>query len=129
MKKHVLLIFSVFVFFLGCKEKEKHKPERMENSNLKVFLEKQIKAGYAAEKSETDYPNYNFTETDLNLSSQILKEYLVKNGYKIPDNATFNEMVNKIFQRSLDYNSEKNNIYINFANPCDREIIFFKKQF
>jgi hypothetical protein len=119
----ILLLFGI----CSCQNKtEKHKLERMENNNWRVLLEKQIKAGYAAEKSETDYPNYTFTETDLNLSSQILKEYLIKNGYKIPDNETFNEMVNKIFQRSLDYNSEKNNIYINFANPCDREIIFLK---
>jgi hypothetical protein len=118
----ILLLFSI----CSCQNKEKDKTERMENNDLKSLLEKQIKAGYAAEKNETDYPNYNFSETDLNSSNQILKDYLIKNGYKIPDNKTFNDLVNKTFQRSLDYNSAKKNVYLDFTNPCDREIKFLK---
>lgn len=119
----ILLLFGV----CSCQNKvEKDKIEAMGNNNLKELLEKQIKAGYATEKNETDYPNYNFNEIDLNLSSELLKEYLVKNGYKIPDNEVFNELVSKIFKRNLDYNSPKKNVYLNFTNPCDREIKFLK---
>jgi hypothetical protein len=50
----------------------------------------------------------------------------MKNGYKAPNNIKFNEIVNKLFQRTLDYNSEKKNIYINFTTPCDRVIKFLK---
>lgn len=102
------------------------KMEKMENRDLKTLLEKQIKAGYGAEKNETDYPNYNLTEIDLDVSSQILKEYLLKSGYEAPNNSEFNEKVKKIFQRTLDYNSEKKNIYINFTHPCNKDIKFLK---
>lgn len=118
----ILLLFSI----CSCQNKEKNKTEKMKNNDLKSLLEKQIRAGYAAEKNETDYPNYSFSENDLNSSNQILKEYLIENGYKIPDNKSFNQLVNKTFQRTLDYSSAKKNVYLDFTNPCDREIKFFK---
>lgn len=125
MKKLLNLIPIVFIiFFNSCDSKKKE--NNIGNNDLKSLLEKQIKAGYAAEKSETDYLNYNFSEIDLNLSNEVLKEYLVKNGYKIPSNKAFNEIINKTFQRNLDYSSSKKNIYINFTNPCNREIKFLK---
>ncbi len=125
MKKLINLIPIVFIIFLNSCDSKK-KENNIENNDLKSLLEKQIKAGYVAEKSETDYPNYNFNETDLNLSSELLKEYLVKNGYKIPDNKVFNKLVSNTFKRNLDYNSPKKNVYLNFTNPCDREIKFLK---
>lgn len=125
MKKLIHLIPIAFIiFFNSCNSNKKE--NSIKNNDLKSLLEKQIRAGYAAEKNETDYPNYNFSENDLNSSNQILKDYLIKNGYKIPDNKTFNDLVNKTFQRSLDYNSAKKNVYLDFTNPCDREIKFLK---
>lgn len=119
----ILLIFGI----CSCQNKtEKNKTDKMENGELKILLEKQIKAGYAAEKSETDYPNYDFTELDLNISCQILSEYLIKNGYKVPTNEKFNEVLSVIFHRNLDYNSAKKNVYLNFTHPCYREIKFLK---
>jgi hypothetical protein len=124
MKKIINLIpIVIIIFFNSCDSKKKE--NNIKNHDLKL-LEKQIKAGYAAEKNETDYPNYNFSKSDLNSSNQILKDYLIKNGYKIPDNKKFNDLVNKTFQRSLDYNSAKKNVYLDFTNPCDREIKFLK---
>jgi hypothetical protein len=121
------LKIAVVIFFLAsCKNNEVSNKTISYEDNVKSVLIKQIKAGYGAEKNETDYPNYNFTETDLDGANQILKEYLIKNVYKVPNNIQFNEIVNKLFQRTLDYNSEKKNIYINFTNPCDRDIKFLK---
>jgi len=125
MKKLINLIPIIFIiFFNSCNSNKKE--NSIENSDLKSLLEKQIRAGYVAEKNETDYRNYSFSENDLNSSNQMLKEYLIENGYKIPDNKSFNDLVNKTFQRSLDYNSSKKNVYLDFTNPCDREIKFFK---
>ncbi|KIC03673.1 hypothetical protein OA88_02680 [Flavobacterium sp. JRM] len=121
-----LKIAVVIIFLASCKNNEVSNKTISYEDNVKSVLIKQIEAGYGAEKNETDYPNYNLTETDLDLSNQILKEYLIKNGYKVPNNIQFNEIVNKLFQRTLDYNSEKKNIYINFTNPCDRDIKFLK---
>lgn len=105
---------------------EKDQVKKMENNDLKILLEKQIKAGYAAEKSETDYPNYSFSEIDLVASNQILQEYLIKNGYKMPSNNEFREIVNQLFERDIDYNSIKKNLYLNFTDPCDRDIKYLK---
>ncbi|WP_310554709.1 hypothetical protein [Flavobacterium sp.] len=125
----LLILASTILLFCTCScqnKNEVNKNKKMGNKEIRTLLEKQIKAGYAAEKSETDYPNYNLTETDLNISYQILKECLIINGYKTPDNVLFNKKINEIFKRTLDYSSTKKNVYLNFTSPCNRDIKFIK---
>lgn len=91
-------------------------------------MKKQLEAGYAAEKDETDYPNYDLTEEDLNASNAILKEYLTSNGYKSPANEEFGKRIESIFNRKLDFSSDKKTVIVSFTSPCEKEMKFLKNK-
>ncbi|WP_445711457.1 hypothetical protein [Flavobacterium sp.] len=48
------------------------------------------------------------------------------NNYEFIDNKKFSKKTKNIFGRTLDYNSEKLNIILNFSNPCNKNLIFNK---
>jgi len=128
-----MLIFSLFlVGFSSCQKKDNDQTEQsnneiiMENKEIEPLLKKQIEAGYAAERSETDYQNYDLTENDLNASNEILKSYLLSNGYKSPPNEEFGKRIESIFGRKLDFSSDKKTVFVSFTSPCEKELKFLK---
>lgn len=131
MKKINIIIGFLFFSLIACKD-ENGKNSKIENKDMKAnskieeLLNKQLKAGYAAERSETDYKNYTFEETDLNISNEIVKDYLINNGYFPVENNVFAEKIKNIFNRTLDYSSDKANVILNFNEPCKRDLIFNK---
>lgn len=133
LMKLKMLIFSLFlVGFSSCQKKDNDQTEQsnneiiMENKEIEPLLKKQIEAGYAAERSETDYQNYDLTENDLNTSNQILKNYLLSNGYKSPTNEEFGKRIESIFGRKLDFSSDKKTVFVSFTSPCEKELKFLK---
>lgn len=128
-----MLIFSLFLIgFSSCQKKDSEQTEQsnneiiMKNNEIEPLLKKQIEAGYAAEKYETDYPNYDLTEEDLNASNTILKEYLTSSGYKSPANEEFGKRIERIFNRKLDFSSDKKTVIVSFTSPCNKELKFLK---
>jgi len=132
MKLKMLILCLFLIGFSSCKEKDNNETKKinneiiMENKEIEPLLKKQIEAGYAAEKYETDYPNYNLTENDLNASNEILKGYLTANGYKSPVNDDFGKIIEIIFRRKLDFSSDKKTVLVSFTSPCQREMKFLK---
>ncbi|SPE77707.1 hypothetical protein FLACOL_01712 [Flavobacterium columnare] len=131
MKKFKLIIGFLFFSIIACKE-ENGKNSKIEdmktNNQIEELLNKQLKAGYTAEKSETDYKNYTFQETDLNISNEIIKDYLTRNGYIPAENNVFAEKIKNVFNITLDHNSDKTNVILNFSNPCNRDLNFNKNE-
>ena len=113
--KTIKTIFILLSFF-SCKDIKKTENNKTFEENIKTSLEmekilkEQIKSGYAAEKYETDYPNYVFKEQDLNTSNDILNEYLKMNDFKQVSNETFALKIKNIFNRILNDSSVKENI-------------------
>ncbi|QYS92016.1 hypothetical protein JJC04_05190 [Flavobacterium covae] len=131
MKKIKLIIGILFFFLIACKEengKNSKKEDMKANGQIEELLNKQLKAGYGAERSETDFNNYTFQETDLTISNEIIKDYLTKNGFIQVENNVFAEKNKNVFNRTLDYNSDKTNVILNFSNPCNRNLIFNKNE-
>ncbi|MFC6097620.1 hypothetical protein ACFPVY_13265 [Flavobacterium qiangtangense] len=132
MKLKMLIFLLFLIGFSSCQEKDKDQSEQintsdiMENKEIETLLKKQIEAGYAAERSETDYPNYTLSENDLNASNEILKGYLSSNGYKAPSNDEFGKRIETIFGRKLDFSSDKKTVFVSFTSPCQKEMKFFK---
>lgn len=130
MKLTRLALFLLFVF-ISCQEKNKKEMgqtngEILYSKEIEPLLKKQLEAGYAAEKDESDYPNYDLAENDLNASNGILRKYLVQNGYKTPSNEEFGKRIESIFKRKLNFNSDKKSVFISFISPCEKEMKFLK---
>lgn len=93
------------------------------------ILKKQIEAGASAEKFETDYPNYKYSEQDLLATLPILKERLKSNGFRFLSDKEFIEKVSYIFNRNIDQNSARSFLMLNAENNCDKKIKFSRNDF
>ncbi|WP_336704000.1 hypothetical protein [Chryseobacterium indologenes] len=97
----------------------------IKNAFLPV-LKSQLSAGVSGEKSETDYPTYQFTLKDLEATESIISKELEDNGYKKPGKEDFANMVNKVFNRIIDPRSESKYLHINFEDKCSKDFNLFK---
>ncbi|WP_145953286.1 hypothetical protein [Chryseobacterium indologenes] len=97
----------------------------IKNAFLTV-LKSQLSAGVSGEKSETDYPTYQFTLKDLEATESIISKELEDNGYKKPGKEDFDNTVNKVFNRIIDPRSESKYLHINFEDKCSKDFKLFK---
>ncbi|MEJ5049935.1 hypothetical protein WH221_08840 [Chryseobacterium culicis] len=97
----------------------------IKNTFLSV-LKSQLSAGVSGEKSETDYPTYQFTLKDLEATESIISKELEDNGYKKPGKEDFANTVNKVFNRIIDPRSESKYLHINFEDKCSKDFKLFK---
>ncbi|MGE8511309.1 MAG: hypothetical protein ACN6N7_01320 [Chryseobacterium culicis] len=97
----------------------------IKNAFLPV-LKSQLSAGVSGEKSETDYPTYQFTLKDLEATESIISKELEDNGYKKPGKEDFANTVNKVFNRIIDPRSESKYLHINFEDKCSKDFNLFK---
>lgn len=118
----------MFQLFSCQKNEKKSSIETSNNIAMEtpICLQPQLLAGYSAEKRETDYPNYNFKESDLDCSIPLLENELKKRGYKFPSSTEFETKVFEIFNRKIDYSKATKYIYIDGNDPCNKEIIYTK---
>lgn len=119
MMKYSLI--SLIIMLSCSSEKKKEANEIMETPQC---LQAQLQAGFSAEKSETDYPNYAYNETDLDCSIPILESELIKRGYKSPSTEEFTQKVLDVFKRRIDYNISTKYIYIDGNNPCNKSMVY-----
>lgn len=120
-----MLIIAIF----SCKNSPRNSTNKTIDTLTMEILKKQIEAGASAEKFETDYPNYTYSEKDLSALLPILREQLKSNGFRFLSDKEFIEKINYIFDRNIDQNSTNNFLILNAENKCDKKIRFSRNDF
>lgn len=121
-----ILIFNI----ISCQEKQKiNIVPNMEQDNkmIKNVLEKQLKQGANTYIDEpgVEIPKKAFDLDELNVSMLLVDSLVKSAGYKTPTQSEFNEKIKLKLNRIIDNNSEKQYLYINFLDKCDRNFIYF----
>lgn len=128
MKKTLIISLTLFQLF-SCQKNDKKESTITSNNiimDIPNCLQPQLMAGYSAEKSETDYPNYEYRESDLDCSIPLLERELQKRSYKFLTSEEFANKVFEIFNRKIDYNKTTKYLYIDGNNPCNKDINYNK---
>ena len=83
--KFFFLFIVIFQLFSCQKNDKKESPTTSNNITMDIpnCLQPQLMAGYSAEKSETDYPNYEYRESDLDCSIPLLEREDIEKAAKI----------------------------------------------
>ncbi len=126
MKGILFIAILAFSVIASCQKKEQTIIDNSKNITMETpqCLQSQLQAGFSAEKSETDYPNYNYNETDLDCSIPILESELSKKGYKSPSTEEFIKKIFDIFNRKIDYDMATKYVYLDGNNLCNKSIIY-----
>lgn len=117
------------ILLYSCKSNNKSSSKQDTSTLTMEILKKQIEAGASAEKFETDYPNYKYSEQDLFATLPILREKLKSNGFKFLDERKFIEKVNYVFGRIIDPASKNSFLILNTDNDCNKEVRFSRNDF
>ena len=122
------MIKRILFFLVVLQVNDFHSQNTAENSESSFLsiLKAQLKAGASGEKSETDYPTYQFTLKDLEATESIISKELEDNGYKKPNKEDFSSIINKVFNRIIDPRSESKYLHINFEDKCSKDFKLFK---
>ncbi|WP_128332202.1 hypothetical protein [Apibacter sp. HY039] len=130
MKTKLVLISTITIFSLtNCQEKiidrpnnEKTTEKKMETSEIKNILIKQIETGSSAEYWGDDYG-----KEDLDALVSIEDTILKNNGYKTPEKDIFNQKIKTMFGRIIDNNSSNQYLKIDtyLYTKCDKELNFY----
>lgn len=119
-----IILFSNFL--IGCTESKTKTAINKNHINTMIkdsistitVLENQLKAGYAAEMYETDYPNFDYKIKDLEASALLLADILHKNGFRKIDTRTFKLKLEKIFQIGQ---TDTEYYHISLTDKCAKE--------
>lgn len=131
MKKKSFFVCICFSLLASCqkeiKESSNNTIENKKAMNSEIMiLEEQLKKGLKATiGNAVDFQN-QYNDDDIKTEEQLINEILKNNGYKKPNHEDFKNKIKLIFQRDLDYSSSKNYVYVNFFDPCNREIIYYQ---
>ncbi|WP_128332173.1 hypothetical protein [Apibacter sp. HY039] len=98
-----------------------------DNKNIEIILEKQLKQGANnyIDDPGVEIPKKAFEFEELNVSMFLVDSLLNSNGYKTPIQSDFNKNIKLKLNRIIDNNSDKQFLYINFFNKCDRDFNYF----
>lgn len=126
LKSFILLILLSIV---GCKNDTNSQDAQIitekDKNMITEVLKKQLKEGanqYIAEAG-IEIPKKEFSDIELDVSVQIMREKLKANGFKIISEEEFKNKINRVFKRVIDFNSQKKYLYLNFLNKCDKEFL------
>lgn len=140
VKSSKLFFLSLFVItWIGCKQSsnDMNKSEIKSDNNKidmgqlikvnKELLVEQLKQGvnYSNDEIGIDI-DYDFTERELKETFNIMTQILRKNSFIKLNQDRFVEKVKNVFGRTLDMNSSKEYIYINFFEKCFKTVQFKK---
>ncbi|WP_139348565.1 hypothetical protein [Chryseobacterium sp. JV274] len=131
--KHRILMSLLFISsaLVSCQDKKAESNKNVTtiteslavpqfNQDVNTMLKKQLEYG----KPSFDNP-YQYSDKDLEVTTPILNQLLLDNGYKAISNEEFNNKIKQIFNRIIDKNSISKFLYINFIDKCDKELNFF----
>ncbi|MCJ8153615.1 hypothetical protein MKJ01_07540 [Chryseobacterium sp. SSA4.19] len=103
-----------------------HSLSNAQTTQEEKTLEKQLKQGYKQVYTVPglDIPKSEITEDELNSTVILAKDLLNSVGFKPLSNQDFNEKINAVFGRTIDYRSDAKYLYINLFNKCDKKMNF-----
>ncbi|MGN7988889.1 hypothetical protein ACTJKC_16180 [Pedobacter sp. 22226] len=122
-------IYLLIIILYSCKNENKSSLNQDTNTLTMEILKKQIEAGASAEKFETDYPNYKYTEQDLLATLPILKERLRASGFKFLNQKEFINQVSYVFGRNIDFTSNNPFLILNTEDRCNKTAQFSRNDF
>nr|WP_294926160.1 hypothetical protein [uncultured Flavobacterium sp.] len=142
MKKVIILSLTIFAFnFYSCNSDKKEnlnvKSDSDDSQNKSIvyskYLEKilisQLNRGQKQSFGEIglDIPvaNEKFEISDLEATVEIDKKNLISQGYKFVTTDKFSFKIKEIFGRTIDLNSDKKFLYINYFNKCDKNFNYY----
>ncbi|MCY0970397.1 hypothetical protein [Chryseobacterium wangxinyae] len=129
MKKGLIIISSLFTFLVSCQKESKENIQIEKNISMNKdidILKEQLGKGLEATIGDAIDYQIEYKPEDVNLEGYILSDILKQHGFKTLTSGEFSAKIKLIFQRELDYSSNKNYIYINTIDKCNREIIYFQ---
>ncbi|WP_395974584.1 hypothetical protein [Chryseobacterium cucumeris] len=131
--KHRILMSLLFISsaLVSCQDKKAENNKNVTNikessaglqfnQDVNIMLKKQLEYG----KPSFDNP-YQYSDKDLEVTTPILNQLLLDNGYKAIRNEEFSNKIKQIFNRIIDKNSTSKFLYINLIDKCDKELNFF----
>ncbi|MGV2450910.1 UNVERIFIED_CONTAM: hypothetical protein POZ17_13075 [Ralstonia mannitolilytica] len=131
--KHRILMSLLFISsaLVSCQDKKAENNKNVTNikessaglqfnQDVNIMLKKQLEYG----KPSFDNP-YQYSDKDLEVTTPILNQLLLDNGYKAIRNEEFSNKIKQIFNRIIDKNSTSKFLYINLIDKCDKELKFF----
>jgi hypothetical protein len=122
-------IYLLIIIIFSCKSGNKSTLNKDTSKLTMEILKKQIEAGASAEKFETDYPNYKYSEQDLLATLPILKERLKASGFKFLNQKEFIDKVNYVFGRNIDTTSKYPFLILNAEDRCNKKKQFSRNDF
>lgn len=136
MKTKIVSLYLLMPFFMACQNKKenlkvdndsKQKNTIINNEQMEEILFLQLKRGYSKyyNQAGVEIPQEEFNAADIDATVQICKKNLSSNGYLFINKEKFSSIVKELFDRTIDYNSDKSYLYVNYFNKCDRKIHYF----
>lgn len=119
-KFQLLLIFLIIGVTLHGQIETENRLIKQFDQGFNAMLKKQLEYG----NPSFDNP-YQYSGKDLEVTTPILNQLLLDNGYKTIGNEEFNNKIKQIFNRIIDKNSTSKFLYINFIDKCNKELNFF----
>jgi hypothetical protein len=136
MKTKIVSLYLLMPFFMACQNKKenlkvdndsKQNNTIINNEQMEEILFLQLKRGYSKyyNQAGVEIPQEEFNAADIDATVQICKKNLSSNGYLFINKEKFSSRVKELFDRTIDYNSDKSYLYVNYFNKCDRKIHYF----
>ncbi|MCJ1810508.1 hypothetical protein, partial [Flavobacterium covae] len=126
------LILLVTFQFLNCKNNNTNKDSEIQDSNISVnkikmiedILNKQLKKGAKQylDEAGVELPKNSFDMNDLEACSNLESTLLESNKFKRLTEEEFSNKIKLIFNRTIDFKSDKKILYFNFFDICDRKL-------
>jgi len=98
-----------------------------EDVMIQNVLQKQLKQGanHYINEAGVEIPKDKFETKELEATVKIADNILSSNGFKKLSNQEFADKLKEIFNRTIDLNSDKPYLYINFFNKCDKNMSYY----
>lgn len=132
MKKLIIFLQLLNILLFSCQKQSK---VMVENGNMKNnsimsneinILQKQLAKGLKATIGDAVDYQIEYTDEDLDIEGIILENILRKNGFKDITPTEFQSKVKSVFNREIEFSSNKNFLYLNNFSACDRTPIYYQ---
>ena len=138
MKTRIISIYLLMPMLMACQNKRENLDVKKDSSvkqnqaisndkSMEKLLIEQLKRGNSKYfiQAGVEIPQEEFTIMDINATAQISKNILSSNGYIFISQEKFGSKIKEIFDRTIDFNSDKVYLYINNFDRCDRRFNYY----
>lgn len=126
MKKLIILSLTILAFnFYSCNsDKKENLNVKSDSDDLEKILIAQLNRGQSKSFGEkgldTPIANEKFEISDFEAIVDVDKKNLISQGYKFIATDKFGFKIKEIFGRTMDLNSDKKFLYVNYFDKCDK---------